>query len=672
MPRRPPSQSESSSDDAGRRRRNGRRSQKLSTPSKVQEPADDEVSDASSGSGAEGPVVSADGRRRGRRRGGRASRELRQVIGRRTERRELDLEPKRAARELRLARVAKVAERSRSPSTSSQSSSQEAASEPASDDDLVAADGKSAASSNSEEGGSITCAECCVFFTLALLHFAFGAMGAMLAKALEPKLTQGQMALVVLFTMSWLGVFEVQLFRLLTRHCFKSDPAIVSALYRATLDEETGKALSCLAELGLYLLYMYICDRTDYFPKGPKNESRAIFWSICGGLLLLSFCSVRACKTKLPLQREQTEEWKGWMQIMFLMYHYWHVKEIYNMIRIYIAAYVWMTGFGNFSFYYIKKDFSLVRFCHMMWRLNFLVFFVCITLQNEYMLYYICALHTAFTLGVYMTLAACHYRNDAAWVIWTKLLIAFLLSYILWNTPGAVKTVFSPLSFLLAYSGDPSWTKKPEAMHEFDFRTTLDHLIWLVGMAYAYTFPCTSKWLERFSDSSTPRRRCLGVLTRVVIAFAAVTALALWYLDVYSRPKRAYNAIHPYTSFIPLTAYLVLRNLASPLREYYLHMWAFLGKTTLETYIAQFHIWMRTTGPNGNPKFLLKMVDNYFLNLGLTSAIFLLVAYRLFCITCTLRDFCVPKEGILGGICALCTVGGLCWLSAGSINAIIA
>ena len=44
------------------------------------------------------------------------------------------------------------------------------------------------------------------------------------------------------------------------------------------------------------------------------------------------------------------------------MYHYFAAAEIYNAIRVFIAAYVWMTGFGNFSYYYIRKDFSLARF----------------------------------------------------------------------------------------------------------------------------------------------------------------------------------------------------------------------------------------------------------------------------------------------------------------------
>ena len=74
------------------------------------------------------------------------------------------------------------------------------------------------------------------------------------------------------------------------------------------------------------------------------------------------------------------------------------------MRRRYIAAYVWMTGFGNFSYYYVKKDFTAVRFTQMMWRLNFFVGFVCLTMNNEYMLYYICPMHTFFTWGVFIPL----------------------------------------------------------------------------------------------------------------------------------------------------------------------------------------------------------------------------------------------------------------------------
>ena len=56
------------------------------------------------------------------------------------------------------------------------------------------------------------------------------------------------------------------------------------------------------------------------------------------------------------------------MQVLFLLYHYFNAREIYNAIRVFIAGYVWMTGYGNFLYYYHYKDFSLGRYacshCH--------------------------------------------------------------------------------------------------------------------------------------------------------------------------------------------------------------------------------------------------------------------------------------------------------------------
>merc|ERR1712137_32166 len=113
---------------------------------------------------------------------------------------------------------------------------------------------------------------------------------------------------------------------------------------------------------------------------------------------LAALLSMRKLATSQPLQREQTDEWKGWMQIMFLLYHYFAEHEVYNAIRVYIAAYVFMTGFGNFSLYKKGKSFTTRRTLQMLFRLNFLAFFVCILLNNEYMLYYICPMHTLFTI----------------------------------------------------------------------------------------------------------------------------------------------------------------------------------------------------------------------------------------------------------------------------------
>ena len=56
-------------------------------------------------------------------------------------------------------------------------------------------------------------------------------------------------------------------------------------------------------------------------------------------IVLIFSCGTKAdSKRPAILSREQTEEWKGWMQLAFLLYHYFAAKELYNYIRMLIAA----------------------------------------------------------------------------------------------------------------------------------------------------------------------------------------------------------------------------------------------------------------------------------------------------------------------------------------------
>jgi hypothetical protein len=151
------------------------------------------------------------------------------------------------------------------------------------------------------------------------------------------------------------------------------------------------KLVRALTELSFIMFYYFLCDRIHLFPSGNKHYDFDFFWFLWLLLTIIAAFSFKMSLPSLPtpssspstnekkkeegvkpLQRDQTEEWKGWMQLMFLMYHYFNAASIYNAIRIFIAAYVWMTGFGNFSYYYIRDDFCFPRFCQMMWRLNFL------------------------------------------------------------------------------------------------------------------------------------------------------------------------------------------------------------------------------------------------------------------------------------------------------------
>ncbi|OAY74782.1 Protein REDUCED WALL ACETYLATION 3, partial [Ananas comosus] len=448
----------------------------------------------------------------------------------------------------------------------------------------------------------------------------------------------------------------------------KSSPSFLRFL---SMDKEflleNRSTLRSLSEFGAVTVFFYICDRTNLFGESTKHYDRDLF------LFLYFLLIIVAAITSLKKHQENSPVLEK--SVLFVMYHYFAAKEIYNAIRVFIAAYVWMTGFGNFSYYYVRKDFSFARFAQMMWRLNFFVAFCCIALDNHYMLYYICPMHTFFTLLVYCALGLFNKYNKHGSVIAVKIVACFAVIVIVWEVPSVFDFVWSPFAFLLAYN-DPDVSEPYPPMHEWHFRSGLDRYIWIVGMIYAYYHPTVSREVDgetgknqSFASNTDQIIHCRNLPTgtnpncyfflMTLQIFIDESAICFFRLVTYAR-KAYVQRISPlyvmdsdhvrfnlnntmmlyssgpcqilinlyvlFANSLKISVYIVLRNITQRFRNYTLALFGWLGKITLETYISQYHIWMRTGGPDKQPRKDLSLIPNYpMLNFLLTTAIYITV-----------------------------------------------
>ena len=372
------------------------------------------------------------------------------------------------------------------------------------------------------------------------------------------------------------------------------------------------------------------------YPHGEKSYDRDEFFFIIAIIFLVSFFTVskndktnqkktggnnndltqtKACND--VLNRDQTEEWKGWMQIIFLLYHYYHAAEIYNSIRVMITCYVWLTGFGNFSFFYLKSDFSLVRVLQMIWRLNFLVFFLCLSQGTTYILYYICPLHTFYFFLVYFTMATAKTLNYSKFGLRLKLAVIAFAIFLIWDVNLGL---FKLLHFWV--SSKPTIGAIKGTLYEWYFRTTLDHWSAFLGMVFAANFPITSLFFRKLEAPG--QSKLIEILAKSIVGIGLLLASYLWFTGPFLQPKQIYNATNAYFGFIPVISYIYFRNINPTLRSHSIDLFHNVGKTTLETYLMQHHIWLTS-----NAKSLLILIPGWpKVNMLLVTFIYAIVSRR--------------------------------------------
>lgn len=353
--------------------------------------------------------------------------------------------------------------------------------------------------------------------------------------------------------------------------------------------------IRALLVLALALCYSYLADRTHVISKSQKHFSPMEFRNLCLIALVLGILSLRRSapmKTAQQpfLSRDQTEEWKGWMQFGILIYHYTGASrtlEIYKVIRILVASYLFLTGFGHTIYFYQKADFSFHRCASVLVRLNMLSCLLPYIMNTDYLFYYFAPLLTFWYSVIYFTMKAGCSGNHSTSFLLGKILISAILVTALIRIPGILEGCF----FVLERTCHTRWNVK-----EWRFRLQLDNYIVYVGMICGICFLRISAVLRGGQkDNKTLYNfiRCYWLQIRLSAIATSFLAVAIfWHFEHRSKDKYLYNAWVPYTSWVPILFFVFLRNCSRYTRNFHFAIFSWLGRHSLETFTLQFHIWL--------------------------------------------------------------------------------
>lgn len=390
------------------------------------------------------------------------------------------------------------------------------------------------------------------------------------------------------------------------------------------------QVLRSAATFGGIICFCYVCEHYPAFPHAERVHSVWLYFGAAALVLCAALFTVRQTQSDEPLAREQTEEWKGWLQVAFLLYHYFHVHEVYVPVRVFVSCYVWMTGFGNYLYFARKGDFGLVRVLQMLWRMNAAVLALCLTLGTPYILYYICPLHTFYFLLTYVVMAVNPSWNQDVKLMSLKLVIAAAVIFLVWDTRcGLFGMLFGwlgtePIGHMPAYGTQFEWY----------FRSSIDHYTALFGMLSAHCLPHFVAWL-RHVELQMPST---VLVAKTFVALTMLCGLCIWWFGVGSLPQSNFIPLHAYTCWVPIAAYVVLRNICAPLRRYHLALFREIGTTSLETYLLQHHLWL-----SSNAASWLVLVPSFpVVNAVATTILFVAASRALFRSTLALREAILP------------------------------
>ncbi|XP_057684438.1 N-acetylneuraminate 9-O-acetyltransferase isoform X2 [Corythoichthys intestinalis] len=386
-----------------------------------------------------------------------------------------------------------------------------------------------------------------------------------------------------------------------------------------------------LCRMGVIMAYFYLCDRADLFMKEQKFYTHSTFFVPLVYIFVLGvFYNENSKEVKL-LNREQTDEWKGWMQLVILIYHISGASAfipVYMHVRVLVAAYLFQTGYGHFSFFWLKGDFGLYRVCQVLFRLNFLVLVLCVVMNRPYQFYYFVPLVTFWFFVIYALLAVwpqiVQKRANASkmWhfgVLLKLLVLSVFISFLAYSQ-AFFNSIFSfwPFSTLFELNG---------SVYEWAFRWKLDRFVVIYGMLFAFIYLVLQK--RQVLSEGKGEALFSPFISNMLLLFSLTTFVMYSMWASGCKNKTECNEMHPYISVLQILAFVLIRNIPGYARSIYSSFFAWFGKISLELFICQYHIWLAA-----DTKGILVLIPGVpSLNILVSTFIFVCVAHEISVIT---------------------------------------
>lgn len=375
---------------------------------------------------------------------------------------------------------------------------------------------------------------------------------------------------------------------------------------RPVLGDGSRPVVRAFSAFTVIIALQYASDRTHVFEQVKRLE--LVDHNLNAMLLFIAFVGLVTIRRSEPvkksgygeppadqnqpfLSRDQTNEWKGWMQALIITYHYnkaWTALWFWEIIRLAVSSYLFLTGFGHTLFFLQKEDYSFRRVANIMIRTNLLPVTLSFVMRTRWLLYYYMPLSSFWFLVVYATMAIAPGMNRNRFTLICKIIASAMAVRTFVNTKDLPATFVRliTLTFKMSFDADVF----------FDYRVKIDQYVVYVGMLSAVFYLWLKEALHRdkhHGRATEAFRRVFPSLKWIAIVGSAASFAYFWYWAHYN-----FGSAHEWADWqavigpMPLLCFIVLRNAHPVLRNFYSGAFAWLGKYSGEMYTMQNHIWL--------------------------------------------------------------------------------